>query len=1356
MVNAQQSTIQQQVETQRQSFSQQQQQLGQAQQQATQRPQTELRGQPQRGSRIGRVVSALKRRLMRKKDVGQYIEAGQQVVGQAQSFEQEVAEKAPEYGKEKYVQKEYQEAVSKLEPKISSLKKRIENARQRADKYSGDKADKYDTKAEALTEELQTLQSYLGNPVKAIKGVNTGRAFQEAKFESSKVYAKARAKTSANIQAKEMGFKSYGEYVRLKPTLQKLQSGTATQSDIAKLPASIQSKITYEEISAESLPGVTSQAAAPSGSYERLMQDIGYEGTTTKFGTTYKPTASIKPQDIGSFEKVYNYVAPKVTKVASTAISLVSPITGRIITDKSAREGISTAVGGIASMPLIHADSFATDTDIGAVKRFGSRVGDIIEQPSKLKDFLIKKEKPDVVYDLTTGVARLSTEKDYGGRVVVDPSTVKKLKPMTVGEASKEVGSYSFDLARGTGGIVLKEGKAAYEMAGDVASPIMEFASPVTGAIINIPLIRGGTEYKQLKDPYKLRGTITPEVEQSIYDTKIMERVTVGETLLGAKEGSQEVADYIGGVTKGGWDDISGRSFKYAEGQEGNIKDLATLGGYAAKGAGMFSSLVTQASPTIAQYSALGPIAGPSVDLLAIEQKKEDLSKYVKLEEDRVYAQYKKDYQKQKENLEEGYTMEPMLSKAEVSKEEGIYEKVKRDIGRESIMPLTFLAGATAFKTYGAGKKFFVDKIKFKTPTGFRITTRAKELWGTKVKLSMADDTLGIKTTYTSPKTGRYFIKEKIRKPLANLKSSEVVGFDKGKKIVFTKKQIEQYSTAGQRTRVIDVGDDFLFWKGKNKILYEGVPYKDPSGYKLQKGYLKDIFGEKYAKDVLRYTAPTIKKQYVEGALKLKKNIAGGKFISSLEQPVQVLDDALGIKTRGGKTLKEAETVFRKAKGRVGSEVSTTLIWEQGGKKVNIKGFNVKGGLTYSESSGIEKGFALKESKGGFNLFKEVDVERIGGVSIKTYLPKDGKVFVDTSKTTLIKVADKADDALSIVGKSDDTLSIVGGGKKSSKQYVKQLYAPELKTFNAKSLITKPKPIPSPKPIPDLKVITKDASAKVYPLMVGGKGGLESEYVGTGLYEVTEATGIPKSITGDVIITSDLDLVKTKTDSKYSTLELGLELEAKTRGRYKLKEGILSLGLELDMPQKMKSLPSLTQVYEPRLLERQAVKVAQKLLEITKTASTSITTTISPTITMGLGRGYGRPQPRPKPKTTRIIIPPILGGSKRIKRSVVRGKRKSLGYVATTKRYGKEVIIAKGKDLGRIISIGKKRVRRTLGATLKVKTTKGKQIKLTPGKEFRKSKMDHLAIVQRKTKRLMSLGERREIKQARGKPFSLN
>ena len=69
--------------------------------------------------------------------------------------------------------------------------------------------------------------------------------------------------------------------------------------------------------------------------------------------------------------------------------------------------------------------------------------------------------------------------------------------------------------------------------------------------------------------------------------------------------------------------------------------------------------------------------------------------------------------------------------------------------------------------------------------------------------------------------------------------------------------------------------------------------------------------------------------------------------------------------------------------------------------------------------------------------------------------------------------------------------------------------------------------------------------------------------------------------------------------------------------------------------------------------------------------------------------------------------------------------------------------------------IAKKDVLGRLSATVKVKSTKGKQVQLSPSNLFRQSKTDPLSLVQRPTARLSSLGERQEIKESRRRRFSL-
>ena len=81
-----------------------------------------------------------------------------------------------------------------------------------------------------------------------------------------------------------------------------------------------------------------------------------------------------------------------------------------------------------------------------------------------------------------------------------------------------------------------------------------------------------------------------------------------------------------------------------------------------------------------------------------------------------------------------------------------------------------------------------------------------------------------------------------------------------------------------------------------------------------------------------------------------------------------------------------------------------------------------------------------------------------------------------------------------------ETKGIRGGiRRKSSQQYLEQLYAPELKTAPILKPTT-PKVIPKPtKPITyPMPIKTQEG----LPLMVGGTGLREIPYVGTGMYEV--------------------------------------------------------------------------------------------------------------------------------------------------------------------------------------------------------------------------------------------------------------
>lgn len=100
----------------------------------------------------------------------------------------------------------------------------------------------------------------------------------------------------------------------------------------------------------------------------------------------------------------------------------------------------------------------------------------------------------------------------------------------------------------------------------------------------------------------------------------------------------------------------------------------------------------------------------------------------------------------------------------------------------------------------------------------------------------------------------------------------------------------------------------------------------------------------------------------------------------------------------------------------------------------------------------------------------------------------------------------------------------------------------------------------------------------------------------------------------------------------------------------------------------------------------------------------------------------------------------------------VSGKNK---FFAISKRYGKQIIVARGNNPRFVAETGRRYVLGTLGASLGLKTASGKWLSLNTDRIFRASKQKPYFIVQRKGGReggfgrLASPGERREIKAAR-------
>ena len=120
------------------------------------------------------------------------------------------------------------------------------------------------------------------------------------------------------------------------------------------------------------------------------------------------------------------------------------------------------------------------------------------------------------------------------------------------------------------------------------------------------------------------------------------------------------------------------------------------------------------------------------------------------------------------------------------------------------------------------------------------------------------------------------------------------------------------------------------------------------------------------------------------------------------------------------------------------------------------------------------------------------------------------------------------------------------------------------------------------------------------------------------------------------------------------------------------------------------------------------------------------------------------------PKLKSVSIPPLFNSTpKEIKPKIKKSVDGDEEFLAITKRRGKEVVLGITKTAKEAEMIAKRDVLGRLSATVKVKTTKGKQIALSPTPLFRQSKTDPLSLVQLETARLGSLGERKEIQMAR-------
>lgn len=222
----------------------------------------------------------------------------------------------------------------------------------------------------------------------------------------------------------------------------------------------------------------------------------------------------------------------------------------------------------------------------------------------------------------------------------------------------------------------------------------------------------------------------------------------------------------------------------------------------------------------------------------------------------------------------------------------------------------------------------------------------------------------------------------------------------------------------------------------------------------------------------------------------------------------------------------------------------------------------------------------------------------------------------------------------------------------------------------------------------------------------------------------------------------------------------------------KIKTGVLSLGREETRVEKRRAVKSAQRLkaqqkigiqssilgqgalslQQQAKLQKQLVQQRQREKQKQKTVTERVF--VSRLDVVGKTPSEVLPTRPPVPKPLKIKIKTSSEDRKKRRVSPLAISPRE-EFLAITKRRGKEVVVGKAKTARKAERLAKMSALTTLGATAKVRTASGKQIKVTEDPFFRVSKTDPLAVVQKERGRgggrLASLSERREIKQARKK-----
>lgn len=274
----------------------------------------------------------------------------------------------------------------------------------------------------------------------------------------------------------------------------------------------------------------------------------------------------------------------------------------------------------------------------------------------------------------------------------------------------------------------------------------------------------------------------------------------------------------------------------------------------------------------------------------------------------------------------------------------------------------------------------------------------------------------------------------KIKPPKATLKTF-AVGYDikSINKIIFQNQKLSQVGVAGRRTVVSTKFRDLV----KLDPIYKGVPYaqrgttyiaqslRGKTYFTGKSAYQKAtdllIKRAKYtpaqASQTLKYYQPKVIKQYLsKGVLTIKETKAIGEFEYLTKQPVIKIDKALGIKTRGARSIRDYLDVERKLidlkSGQsvvLQKQMRTSFLLRRGASPLDFKDFQYSRGVAFGKASKTKTGWdVLKSDIKGIKGWKEIEYKNVVGVSLmKDVFPSSKILKLDIGKTQLInKIVD--------------------------------------------------------------------------------------------------------------------------------------------------------------------------------------------------------------------------------------------------------------------------------------------------------------------------------------------------------------